>query len=149
MQNFYELTDIDPKITIVIKLRSLTNNGVPRASVRINNVSLFDNDLAESVAITHQIDLLSKFELVVSMSGKQYNAERETAVIIDSVTIDDFNIVPQWTNLIEYRNERNLPGATSYLGFNGDWILNIDQPFYQWRHHVTGQGWLLEPNNHA
>jgi len=25
------------------------------------------------------------------------------------------------------------------------WHFEIDQPFYQWRHQITGQGWLLRP----
>ena len=25
------------------------------------------------------------------------------------------------------------------------WIMKLDEPFYRWRHRVTGQGWLLEP----
>ena len=25
------------------------------------------------------------------------------------------------------------------------WIIHHDKPFYQWRHEVTGQGWLLKP----
>lgn len=25
------------------------------------------------------------------------------------------------------------------------WIIRHDRPFYQWRHDITGQGWLLEP----
>jgi hypothetical protein len=28
---------------------------------------------------------------------------------------------------------------------DGVWHFEIDQPFYQWRHVITGQGWLLEP----
>lgn len=25
------------------------------------------------------------------------------------------------------------------------WIMKLHEPFYRWRHRVTGQGWLLEP----
>lgn len=25
------------------------------------------------------------------------------------------------------------------------WRIRHDEPFYRWRHRVTGQGWLLEP----
>ena len=28
---------------------------------------------------------------------------------------------------------------------DNQWILRHDRPFYQWRHKVTGQGWLLDP----
>ena len=25
------------------------------------------------------------------------------------------------------------------------WTMKLQEPFYPWRHRVTGQGWLLEP----
>lgn len=28
---------------------------------------------------------------------------------------------------------------------DGTWNMCLDEPFYHWRHRVTGQGWLLEP----
>lgn len=27
----------------------------------------------------------------------------------------------------------------------GHWRITLHEPFYRWRHRVTGQGWLLEP----
>lgn len=32
--------------------------------------------------------------------------------------------------------------ATSYLGCNGTWTFEINQPFYPWYHGITGQGWI-------
>lgn len=29
----------------------------------------------------------------------------------------------------------------------GLWRMTLHEPFYRWRHQVTGQGWLLEPAN--
>ena len=46
----------------------------------------------------------------------------------DIVVIDGIEILPRF----------------GYLCHNGR--LSIDQPFYQWLHHATAQGWLLEPN---
>lgn len=45
----------------------------------------------------------------------------------DCVVIDGIEILPRY----------------GYLCQNS--VLNIDQPFYQWLHHVSGQGWLLVP----
>lgn len=28
---------------------------------------------------------------------------------------------------------------------NDKWLIHHEDPFYRWRHHVTGQGWLLSP----
>ena len=81
------------------------------------------------------------------MSGKQYDQYRETAVIIDQLAIDGFDIIPTWTQLATYHNDHDSRGPTAYLGFNGTWRLQIDRPFYQWRHAVTGLGWLLAPTS--
>lgn len=29
------------------------------------------------------------------------------------------------------------------------WHIHHDQLFYRWRHHVTGQGWILDPQKTA
>lgn len=37
------------------------------------------------------------------------------------------------------------------LGYQhmGMWRITLHEPFYRWRHRVTGQGWLLEPQKTA
>ena len=65
--------------------------------------------------------------------------------MIDSLAIDGFDIVPGYVHLASYENEVNYTEPTTYLGFNGTWTWAIDQPFYIWKHHATGQGWLLQP----
>ena len=47
---------------------------------------------------------------------------------IDSVTVDDIEILPKY----------------SYLAINGQLIIN--EPFYCWYHQVSAQGWLLTPH---
>jgi hypothetical protein len=49
------------------------------------------------------------------------------------------------SHLATYKNDQNVTQPTNYLGFNGTWNLKINEPFYRWRHNITGQGWLLEP----
>ena len=45
----------------------------------------------------------------------------------DTVSIDGIDVLPRF----------------GYLCRHGK--LTIDLPFYQWLHHATAQGWLLEP----
>ena len=45
----------------------------------------------------------------------------------DVVNIDGFDILPRY----------------KHLTANG--MLKINQPFYNWLHQVSGQGWLLRP----
>ena len=77
------------------------------------------------------------------MSDKDYSVEKETAILIDSVIIDGLEIIPNKTHLAYYFNERNIDSPTSYLGFNGTWRLQINEPFYLWQHRIIVQGLLL------
>jgi hypothetical protein len=97
------------------------------------------------ITVDVELPLLDPFKIEIGMSDKKYNETLETAVIIRSLKIDDFEIIPNWTNLSEYQNERDINRPVSYMGYNGVWSLTVPEPFYRWRHVVTGQGWLLEP----
>ena len=145
MKNFSELLDTDTKITILVSIRPVTDNGDPTAWIRINDCTLYNNTLPFPVFAQMDMPLLDPIKIEIGMSNKKYNQNLETAVIIDSVCIDGFEITPNYTHLANYQNERNIDNPTSYLGFNGVWKLTIPEPFYRWQHRVTGQGWLLEP----
>lgn len=92
------------------------------------------------------VGLTEPIKIEVEMKDKKYDQNLETALIIDELTIDGMEIIPNYVHLATYHNERGLELFTNYLGFNGSWVLDINEPFYQWRHRVTGQGWLLEPS---
>jgi hypothetical protein len=145
MKKFSDLLDIDPKIELDLMIRARTDNGIPHCRARINHEVLHDGILDHARSWRRQCDLLQPIDLEISMWGKQYDQYRETAVIIEQLTIDGFDIVPGWTHLATYDNDHDCQEPTAYLGFNGTWRLLIDQPFYRWRHAVTGQGWLLTP----
>lgn len=145
MKTFSDLLDIDPKIEIALTIGSRIDNGIPHCLVRLNHDILYDGALDQELSWRCCCDLLQPIDIEVSMSGKKYDQYRETAVIIHQLAIDGFDIVPSWTQLATYHNDHDRQEPTSYLGFNGTWRLRIDRPFYQWRHTVTGQGWLLTP----
>jgi hypothetical protein len=46
----------------------------------------------------------------------------------DTVTVDDVEVLPQYC----------------YLSVDG--MLTISEPFYNWYHRVSAQGWLLTPH---
>jgi hypothetical protein len=147
MNQFSDLLDIKFTILIEIVLDPIVQNGPPHVKVACNGTLLHDNELLDQHRYTATVDLMDRIEISVAMSNKRYSLERETAVVIKSLMIDGFELVPDWTHLAGYRNERNNTDPTSYLGFNGVWTLTISEPFYRWRHRVTGQGWLLEPTS--
>lgn len=145
MKNFSDLLATDTDIEIRIRLRAISDNGDPRCCVNVNKDTLYDSLMSGSVDLISRAALTDRILICIKMSGKTYSAERETAVIIESLSIDGFDIIPRFAHLAHYENERSMAGPTSYLGFNGSWTLDISEPFYRWRHRITGQGWLLDP----
>jgi hypothetical protein len=80
-------------------------------------ITLNGHDLAIlDGSITVLHPLLEPIDLVI---------DRDLAV--EQITIDGFDLFPQWHWCL--RDSR----------------LHIPEPFYRWRHRITGQGWLLEP----
>jgi len=145
MKNFLGLLDTNPVIDIDIVVTTITDNGTPLVRLAINQEEFWNDRLSNTLKISKQVKLLEPINITVSMDGKNYSQEKETAVVIETIKIDGFEIVPQWTHLATYENEHNYTQPTAYLGFNGVWKLSISEPFYRWRHKVTGQGWLLDP----
>ena len=143
MTVFSELLATEHSLTIKIQLSPIVDNGVPICAVKINNSVEYYAQLLDTITLTKQMPLLEPVDIEISMFDKKYSDERETAVVIKSILIDEFEIVPYYTYLAEYINDHDYNQATSYLGFNGNLRLTIDRPFYQWQHQATNQGWLL------
>jgi|694.fasta_scaffold40585_2 hypothetical protein len=141
MNKFLELLATEKTLDVVLILRPI---GCPQLQVTINNQVLYHNQLNESIVLQHRVPLLDPLTVTVTLSDKVYG-QTETAVVIEQLDIDSFSIVPAWTQTAKYSNDHNYCDPTNYLGFNGSWVLATDIPFYQWKHTVTGQGWLLQP----
>ena len=146
MKKFLDLLAIDHKIDFSVSLEPVSHNGHPEFWVRVNEQMILEGTLTHGVKAQCAIGLLDPMVIEIGMKHKKYSEEKETAVIIQSINIDGFEIVPHWTHLAVYQNDHDHGSPTSYLGFNGTWRLAIPEPFYRWRHRVTGQGWLLVPS---
>lgn len=147
MKNFSDLLATDRSIDVILQLSAITQNGVPICCVEINHDVLWHTLLSDPITLQKQVNLHQQIDIEISMWGKTYCSDRETAVVLQSLQVDGFEIVPGWTHLASYHNDHDWCGATSYLGFNGTWSLHIPAPFYRWRHEITGQGWLLVPDH--
>ena len=145
MNQFSDLLGIKLSIRVAITLEPVVENGAPCVKLFCNDKVLVDDQLMQQQTWIDEIGLMDLIDIQIQLSGKEYSAERETAVIIKSIMIDEFGVIPQWTHLATYQNEEHNNDATSYLGFNGLWQFRINEPFYRWHHRTTGQGWLLEP----
>jgi hypothetical protein len=135
-------------LPVQLILEPIAHTGVPELSVAINHSNYYQGPVHDTVTINTTIPLLDPLSVILSMSGKIYSDVAETAIIVKSLKVDcidltnfDYQCVP----CITYRNDQNINYQGFYLGFNGVWQFNIDQPFYRWLHTATGQGWLLEP----
>lgn len=145
MKNFYELLAIKKDIVISITVCPVIDILPPSMKLLINNVVLHNDILDQKKIIQHSMDLLDKLDIKIELCGKDYKKFRNMAIVIESCSIDCFEIVPKWTQVASYRNDQYMTQPTNYLGFNGVWNFKIDEPFYRWKHKITGQGWLLEP----
>jgi hypothetical protein len=145
MNNFYALLATDTVLQIKISLNVIHDNGFPMIVLRVNDFVVPYDVVTDLIEQEFKLPMTDAVSIEISMSDKKYSQDKETAVIINSVNIDGFEIVPGWTHLACYDTDRGQSGPTSYLGFNGKWSLQIKEPFYRWQHRITGQGWLLEP----
>ena len=143
MKNFYDQQDIN--LNIDVTLSPIKDKDFPDIILKINTVVLYEGILTKNISFKHQQPLMDIFKISLELKNKNYKSSSNTAVSINSLKIDDFNIVPRWTQLAKYSNDSNVTAPTNYLGFNGKWSLEITEPFYRWQHKITGQGWLLKP----
>ena len=145
MKTFSDLLGTDSKIGLSVTLEPVSHNGCPEFWISVNDQIIAQGTLIQNITEHCEINLLDSIRLEIGMKQKRYSTEKETAVIIQSINIDGFEIVPDWTHLAVYQNDHDYGSPTSYLGFNGTWRLDIPEPFYRWKHHITSQGWLLKP----
>jgi len=146
MKTFYDLQDIETTVKIKIALSAIVDNGAAHAKIICNNRILHNAPITDNVVINDSVNLLDTINLTVIISNKVYSSQQETAVVVDSVYVDGFEIIPRYNHCTEYINDHNQQITTNYLGYNGTWSLHIELPFYQWLHQQTGQGWLLQPH---
>ena len=142
MKNFLDLLDTDLHLDLVFIVEPI---GCPDVEIRINQQLIHQGQLSESVTVSKQLPLLSGFLISVRLKNKVYTSESETAVILTKLSIDGFDIIPRFTHLAQYTNDHDFTEPTSYVGFNGEWRLEVTKPFYQWQHEITSQGWLFQP----
>jgi hypothetical protein len=120
--------------------------GVPDVEIRINQQLIYQGQLSEPVTVSKQLPLLPGFLISVNLKNKVYSSEFETAVTLTKLSVDGFDIIPNFTHLAQYVNDHDFTEPTSYVGFNGEWRLEVTKPFYQWQHEITSQGWLFHPS---
>lgn len=143
MKNFSELLATD--LNLDFKLELTPFHSALDVSVCINGQTVYDDLLAKDFKYATQLSLLNPISIRICIQGKDYALDSQSAVLLKTIKIDDFDLIPNWTHLSSYKNDHNYTEPTTHLGFNGEWQLDIPEPFYRWKHKITGQGWLLTP----
>ena len=140
MKTYSDLQAIDTRLHLHIELDPV---GTPDIIVSVNDIVDDYPRLSNNIVLDYRIDLLDLFAINIELHNKNYTTEYETAVIIRRLSIDNIELIPKYDYLAKYHNDHNNTDPTSYLGFNGKWILTFDRPFYHWLHEYSGQGWLI------
>ena len=145
MNSFSDLLATDPKILLRICVRPIYGSRPPNIEIRLNHKVSYRGLLTQNWNLTTDLSLLDPLTFEVELLEKVYDPQDETAAVVHQLDIDDFELIPNFTHLIQYHNDHGFCGPTAHVGFVGTWCLDISEPFYRWHHRVTGQGWLLEP----
>jgi hypothetical protein len=142
MKKFSDLLATDLHLDLALIAEPV---GIPDVEIWVNQQLIHQGQLLESFTVSTQLPLLSGFLILVKLRNKVYSLESETAVVLTKLSIDGFDLVPNFTHLAQYTNDHGFNKPTSYVGFNGEWKFEVTKPFYQWQHEITGQGWLFQP----
>jgi hypothetical protein len=146
MKNFLnQLATDNTDIAVELIVDCIVDNGIPDLKIFVNGQELYNNKINQTIYIDTKIPLLDSLNVQIELCNKLYSENKETAVIIKSFKVDNCSITENHNALINYDNDQGVDYRGFYLGFNGTWTFQINQPFYRWRHYSTGQGWLLEP----
>lgn len=142
MKNFSDLLATDLDLDLVLTAEPV---GHPDVEIWLNQQLIHQGPMSAPVTVSTQLPLLSGFSIMVKLKNKVYTSDSETAVMLTKLSVDRFDIIPQFTHLAKYANDHEFTEPTSYIGFNGEWRLEVTNPFYQWQHEITSQGWLFQP----
>lgn len=63
--------------------------------------------------------------------------EGSSGVEVVKFTVNELEVLPLYQHLA------NPP--TNYIDSLGRWTMHIPNPFFQWYHTISGQGWLIIP----
>lgn len=145
MNNFSELLDTDLKIVVELELEPILQNGPPFVSVKLQNSQLWEGWLETGQTLQGCVPLTSSLNIEIVQANKIYNQSKETATVIKHLRVDGFDLIPDHMQDVVYDTDQGPHPGEFYLGFNGHWKLHIPKIFYQWKHVVTSNGWLLMP----
>ena len=143
MKNFLELTDTNHTLNNTITVRPYYDKSAPSVIIQHDDFVLYTGTLPEVRSFTFNCNLRDLYSINVSLTYKDEDSEPESAVIVEQFIVDDIPLLPKYMLHSEYDASDD---PTTHLDKLGTWCMKFDQPFYQWYHNVSGQGWLFYQN---
>jgi len=143
MKNFYDLTVIDG-FDVNIHLGVESRNKNFELSIHLNDRNVYSDNSHTDVYVTEKININDNLKLNIKLSDIDYSIGHPS-IKIKKISVDDIELIPRFTHLSYYNNDKNITSPTSIIEFNGEWILDTKQPIKWWIHEHTGKGWLLKP----
>jgi hypothetical protein len=116
MNQFSDLQATDLVLNLELQLSSISADSV---LVLINQQVWYQGSACPNLVLHHQLGLLEPFTVTV----------HSVTVAVDQLLIDQWPLLPEWSYLLQRSHS--------------EWQLQVDRPFYQWRHRITNQGMLL------
>jgi len=115
MKNFSDLLATNFVIRINLVLEARLSGPV---QVVVNTDIIYNDTVAALTTLHHSVDLLEPVDITIHHQG----------AYLKSLQFDGWEARPQHAQEID-----------------GVWQFQTRIPFYQWKHHATAQGWLLQP----
>jgi len=115
MKNFFDLLATSFVIRIDLVLDAKYSNPV---QVVVNTDIIYNDVMINLINLHHAVDLLEPIDITIYHQG----------AYLKSLRFDGWEARPQHAQEID-----------------GIWRFQTSIPFYQWKHHATAQGWLLNP----
>jgi len=141
MNHFLDLLDTIKYIKIEISIQPAKKDITPCVDLIINDENLFSGNLEFKLNFNKKVGILEPIKIFIL-------SKNNNALVLNSLKIDNFEIVP---NYLYYGNTTYIDsngddiGPSEFLGVSGEWKFEIPESFYNWKHQVTNNGWLLYP----
>jgi hypothetical protein len=143
MKNFSELLATDQSLVLDITLAPEFETVPPRAKVEING---YAEELVVS-EVTHRqliIPILDAITVKITLEPSDVH-DYLYGLEIKNLRIDSHELMPDLCYLASLSANIQHYAPTNHISNHGQWIFEIDRPFYRWWHMIKGHGWLLEP----
>jgi len=147
MKSFYDLLDTNNRLHYNIAVKPLFKTRPPVVSITINDETIHDGGIQNTLKHKGSFAPQDSLSLVIRLYGKHYNLDHVSAVVLESFTVDGFEVKEHMTHRSSYVHDSmdKHNGITDHIGWNGTWSFKIDVPFYHFKHLITNRGWLLQP----